>query len=143
MSASASSREVYDVSGHRLTMAGDIAQVTLNGLLRGQEARALLALTEQEIKRLNGFFLLLDVRTMSEPPDNEARHVLVEWSKRHPPVGAAVVGANMLMRTLVTLAARSTTTFSNRVVPPRFFSVPEEALAWFSELRAVQVRPSV
>lgn len=117
-------------------MEGDIAHVWLKGKLNIREARLLLSLAEREIGTLKGFFLLLDMQHSGDPPEAEARHVLVEWTRKHPPIGAAVVGGNSLMRALITLAAKATATFSNRAAPPRFFATEAQALSWFEQLRA-------
>lgn len=117
-------------------MEGDIAHVWLKGVLNARDAKLLLSLVESEIGALKGFFLLLDIQRSGEPPEAEARQILVEWTRKRPPLGAAVLGGNSLMRTFVTLAAKATATFSNRVAPPRFFASEALALSWFEQLRS-------
>lgn len=120
---------------HCFLIEGDVVRVWLKGALSAEHARYMLAVVDQEIRRLPFYFLLLDIREAHEPPELGARNVLVEWTKKNPPRAAAVVGGSFLLRTFVTLAAKATVTLARRPGPPRFFAHEDEALSWFAQQR--------
>lgn len=127
--------EPPNVGPHFSELEGDIVWVILRGVITGEQAPRLIGIRAEEIARLGGYFIIIDVRECHEPPEPEARQILMDWTKAHPPLGTAVIGGNFLIRTFATLANRAVSFLSKQPTPMRFFSSPEEGLGWFDQLR--------
>ena len=131
-----------EVAEHHIALDDEILFVRLRGPLRLPQAQALLAFATDQVKRLPGFFLLLDLRSMGSPPDADSRRLLVQWTKERPPLAAAAFGGNPIVRALATLAIRASSLLSKQDRPLHFFADEAQARDWFAEQRRRSVAAS-
>lgn len=126
---------VANVGPHHWGYEGDIVWVKLRGLLTPAHAQQFIAFSDLQKVNPLWHFLVLDIRDCHVTPDPEARRMLMEWSKQHPPTGTATIGGSFLLRTFATLSSRALNFYSKKDNPMRFFATPEEGLRWFEKLR--------
>lgn len=127
--------EPPNVGPHYVGFEGDILWVILRGPLVIEQAQRFVGTIGGESPQMAAYFMVIDVQESHTPPEPEARRYLMDWTKTYPPIGTAVIGGNVLMRTFGTLANRALNLLSNRNTPMRFFATPAEGIKWFGELR--------
>lgn len=98
------------------------------------EMRQMLDLVEEIKQRQGRVFVITKVRELGAISP-EARRMCAQWALQNPISAAAVVGASVATRALLTLVLRAMNLFHPKNMPVRFCSSEEEARLWVAEQR--------
>lgn len=125
------------IGPHTVRINGNLAELTLVGMIGAEHMPPVLALLDGANGGAGRCYVLADLRSVAGvSPD--ARRIASQWSGVRRIHGIAVIGASLIIRTLVLLVARANTLLSGTTKSTKiaFFQEADEALAWLQQSRA-------
>jgi hypothetical protein len=118
----------------QLQIRGDTFLAIVSGPLVGPLADEMLQQLEQILDKHPYYFVIANVSAMTGIP-SETRARAGRWPYTDRCGGNAIVGAGLVVRTLVTMVARAVALVGKRVVPVAFFATEQEAWIWIARRR--------
>lgn len=120
----------HRIGPHLIDIHGDTAFITLHGDFLVAHTRPMLALLEGIGGGEGKFYVLADVKDLNGVQP-EARRIASSWSGVGRAQCTAIIGANLVTRTLVLLVSRASTLLTtSRHGEVRFFKTESEAREW-------------
>lgn len=127
--------EVISGSQHIVRREEGVLFFEANGPIRESDLDALIRLGNEAAETHSVYWVLADVRKMTDV-EATARRRAAKNPAAHLFAGAAVFGAGLLVRTLITLIVRGMVMLGQSHIQLRFFDTEAEAREWLAEQRA-------
>ena len=125
---------IIHIGTHTVYIEECVVHSRYAGDLSRDEMQAVLELADQVLQRDGAVFTLNDVRGIRHiTPD--ARRYAADWMRHHRFDGAAIYGANLPTRTLVTLLLRAINLLRSVPFESIFCATEQEARAWIDAKR--------
>lgn len=128
-------RAVASGSNHNVRREDDLLFFVADGPVREPDLDALILVGKQIAETHAAYWVLADVRKLTEV-DAAARRRAATNPNVHLFAGAAVFGASLVARTLITLIVRGMAMLGQSHIQLRFFDSEADARAWLTERRA-------
>jgi hypothetical protein len=120
---------------HRAQVRGDLVVVETFGDLNPVETQQLMEFMTQVAQTQGRTLALFDVSGGASMPA-ESRRIIAQWERNgSPPAPTAIVGANLVIRTLALLITHAINLVSHQKVPLAFFKSRDEAYRWLDKQR--------
>ena len=119
---------------HTVTQDGDLLFIILRGPLELGEAQTFHGLVADALRQYGHAYVLADC-SRGDSLSAETRRWIADWNRRHRIDGVAIFGANLFMRTMVTLVLNAIRLIGQRGVPAVLTKTEAEARAWLLSLR--------
>lgn len=119
---------------HTVKQDGDLLFIILRGPLALAEAQVLHGLLADTLQRWGHAYVLVD-SSRGDALSADTRRWIAEWNQRHRVDGVAIFGANLFMRTMLSLVLNAIGLLGKRRVPAHFVKNEAEARAWLASLR--------
>ncbi len=117
--------------GHEYHVEEGFLHYVVHGEITEADMATLIEHGETASARLGGYWLLADVRKMG-PIGAAARRLAAQNPRSYVFQGAAIVGASVVNRAVVTLIARAMVLMGRSHIDIRFFPSEAEARAWLA-----------
>ncbi len=134
-------RAVATGSKHIVRREEDLLLFVADGPLQETDLEALIVLGNQIAEVHAAYWILADVRKLTEV-DAAARRRAAKNPAAHLFAGAAVFGASLVGRTLITLIVRGMAMLGQSHIQLRFFDSEAEARVWLTERRHAKPPPA-
>jgi hypothetical protein len=125
---------VIRVGAHTVSVEDGTIHHRYVGDVSKDEMVEMVRLAEQLLEREGAVFTLNDIRAIGHISP-EARRYATDWMRNHRFDGAAIYGANLVTRTVVTLLLRAINLLRPMPFESIFCGTEQEARAWISERR--------
>jgi len=124
-------QDAHRIAAHEVEVTGTVVRLVLCGDFLLDDARRYAELIDVAITGSQPYAVIADVSAMAAiGPD--VRRYLTEWNKGHLAERCAIIGANLISRTLVSLVVRAMSLASSAHINLRFFSSDADAEAWIA-----------
>lgn len=134
-------RAVAGASKHIVRREDDLLLFVADGPIKETDLDALIVLGNQIAEVHAAYWVLADVRKLTDV-DAAARRRAAKNPAVHLFAGAAVFGASLVARTLITLIVRGMAMLGQSHIQLRFFESEADARAWLTERRAKTTGPA-
>lgn len=134
-------RAVASGSKHIVRREDDLLLFVADGPIQEPDLDALIVLGNQIAEVHAAYWILADVRKLTDV-DAAARRRAAKNPTVHLFAGAAVFGASLLARTLITLIVRGMAMLGQSHIQLRFFDSEADARAWLTDRRAKTAGPA-
>lgn len=122
------------LGAHRVRQEGELVAIVLHGPLSLSEAQTFHGLVAEVLKQHGHAYVLADCQA-GGALTAETRRWIAEWNRHHRVDGVALYGANLFVRTMISLVLNAISLLGSRAVPARFAKDEGEARAWLASLR--------
>ena len=113
----------------------DLVHVRCHGEMTVADIEQITHLAEAHIKKLQGSYMLVDLRSADGMP-GDARRLVVSWLREHRLAASVNYGANAVSRAFSSLAIRALRMLYGQVVENVFLDTESAARAWIDHHRA-------
>ena len=120
---------------HLLIVEGDMLISVISSPWTVPDMQRYLDVADEILNQNRRLCLITTIRPGYElPPD--VRRLIAAWTKNRPPIDVVMIGANLMMRTLISLTKRATVLLSRHTEGEMVFcDSEEEARAWVAKRR--------
>jgi hypothetical protein len=122
------------IGSHDVRLSGDVVVGKLRDSFTVEHARDYFAFLQGVQDKIGPFFILTDISEL-KGMDASARRWMTDQSQEFKCRGAAMYGASLTSRTVITLLLRALALFRPSIVPMTFTKNEQEAQAWLDSLR--------
>lgn len=127
----------HQIGPHTVGLDGDLVELTLTGLIAAEHMPRVLQLIDSMNGGSGSCYVFADLRGV-ESVSPDARRIASKWPGVRRVRGIAIVGASLVVQTLVLLVSRANTLLSGttKTAKVAFFKSDSEARAWLQKTRA-------